>query len=125
MKEKENRAKILSQPSYWVEGVNAYLYDAIVSYMEKNNLKQKDLAEHLGISKGRVSQILNDGEINFSLEKIIQIALKVDKIPDFRFVDKIDYKEKNIQKTPVRKYSTNSDSRISVANEEKKKYKGG
>lgn len=124
MKEKENRAKILSQPSYWVEGVNAYLYDAIVSYMEKNNLKQKDLAEHLGISKGRVSQILNDGEINFSLEKIIQIALKVDKIPDFRFVDKTGYKEKNIQKTPVRKYSTNSDSRISVANEEKKKYKG-
>jgi transcriptional regulator with XRE-family HTH domain len=64
------------------------LYDAIIRFMEANKMKRKDLAEHLGISKGRVSQILNDGEINFSMEKIIDIALKLGKYPSFEFVDK-------------------------------------
>lgn len=56
-----------------------------MSYMEVHNMKRKDLAKYLGISKGRMSQIINDGDINFSLEKIIQIALKIGKIPSFRF----------------------------------------
>lgn len=85
------REKIINQPSYWVEGVNGLLYNAIVDYMEANNLNRTRLAAHLGISKGRVSQILNDGEINFSLEKIIEIALKVDKLPVFEFQVKQDF----------------------------------
>jgi len=68
--------KILNQPSYWVEGVNGSLYNAVISYMEANNLNRTKLASHFGISKGRVSQILNYGAVNFSLEKIIEIALK-------------------------------------------------
>ncbi|MCB0402250.1 MAG: hypothetical protein KDD41_09220, partial [Flavobacteriales bacterium] len=40
---------------------------------------------------GRVSQIINDGDINFSLEKVIEIALKVDKFPNFQFIDKQVY----------------------------------
>ena len=92
MKTTQNiRERILESPVYWVEGVNGMLYDAIVSYMEKHQMKQIDLAKHLGISPGRVSQILNDGNINFSLEKIIEIALKLDKIPSFLFEDKATY----------------------------------
>jgi len=79
------REKIISQPSYWVEQINGELYDSIMSYMEVHNMKRKDLAKYLGISKGRMSQIINDGDINFSLEKIIQIALKIGKIPSFKF----------------------------------------
>jgi transcriptional regulator with XRE-family HTH domain len=85
------REQILENPVYWVEGINGMLYDAIVTYMEKHQMKQKDLAKHLSISPGRVSQILNDGNINFSLEKIIEIAMKVDKIPNFLFEDKSTY----------------------------------
>lgn len=85
------REQILENPVYWVEGINGMLYDAIVTYMEKHQMKQKDLAKHLSISPGRVSQILNDGNINFSLEKIIKIAMKVDKIPNFMFEDKSTY----------------------------------
>ncbi|MFK8013287.1 MAG: XRE family transcriptional regulator [Marinicellaceae bacterium] len=91
MKNSSNRAKILNQPAYWVENINAFLYDAILGYMEDNNLNQKQLAKHLGISAGRVSQILNDGEINFSIEKIVEIALKVGKFPNFKFEDKAGY----------------------------------
>ena len=93
------RAQILENPIYWVEGINGMLYDAIVRYMEKHQMKQKDLAKHLGISPGRVSQILNDGNINFSIEKIIEIAIKVDKISNFIFEDKSTFLEGELKKT--------------------------
>lgn len=92
MRNRDNvREKILNQPSYWVEGINSFLYNAILEYMEENNMNRTELASHLGISKGRVSQILNDGEINFSIEKVVQIALKVNKFPLFELKDKSAY----------------------------------
>ena len=94
----DNRLKILDQPSYWVEKINTTLYNAILDFMEENEMKQKDLAEHLGISRSRVSQILNDGDVNFSLEKIVQIALKVGVYPNFKFESKevlLERKESN------------------------------
>ena len=92
MKSKNNtREKILNQPSYWVEGINSFLYNAILEYMEINNMNRTELAKYFGISKGRISQILNDGEINFSIEKVVQIALKIDKFPVFEFKDKQEY----------------------------------
>jgi transcriptional regulator with XRE-family HTH domain len=100
MKTTQNfRAQILENPMYWVEGINGMLYDAIVRYMVKHQMKQKDLAKHLGISPGRVSQILNDGNINFSIEKIIEIAIKVDKIPNFIFEDKSTFLDGELKKT--------------------------
>lgn len=89
---------MLNSSTYWVEGINGLLYDAIIVYMEKHDFKRKDLAEHLGISRGRVSQILNDGDINFSMEKIIEIALKVDKFPVFSFEDKNDFLQNDVIK---------------------------
>jgi predicted XRE-type DNA-binding protein len=118
----KNREKILNQPSYWIEKVNASLYDSIVNYMERHNMKQKDLAEYLGLSKGRVSQILNDGEINFSLEKIIHIALKVDKYPSFSFEDKkslIDREKKIYERNLFIQY--NIESFTSIKNQEDRK----
>lgn len=50
-----------------------------------------------------MSQILNDGNINFSLEKLIEIALKVDKIPAFLFEDKSSYLERERQLTEVKR----------------------
>jgi len=97
------REKILNSPAYWVEGINGLLYDAILTYMEKHDMKRKDLAKHLDVSKGRISQILNSGEINFSLEKIIEIALKVDKYPNFLFEDKSLFLEKERQLNTMNK----------------------
>jgi transcriptional regulator with XRE-family HTH domain len=99
---KNFREKVLDNPIYWVEGINGVLYDAIVTYMENHQMKQKDLARHLSISPGRVSQILNEGNINFSLEKLIEIALKVDKYPNFIFEDKSSFREIKSQKIQVK-----------------------
>ena len=101
------REKILNQSSYWVEGVNGSLYNAVLSYMEANNLNRTKLASYLGISKGRVSQILNDGEINFSLQKIIEIALKVGKYPVFEFQDKEAFLGKQSKHTNTKTISLN------------------
>lgn len=85
------REEILNHPSYWVEFVNAHLYDAIINFMDANSMKQADLAKHLGVSPGRISQILNTGDMNFSIDKIVDIALKVDQFPVFKFESKTVY----------------------------------
>lgn len=94
MKNNDLQKRILEQPDYWIEGINADLYDAILNFMDTNNMKQKDLASYLEISTGRVSQILNDGNINFSIDKIIRIALKIGLFPSFKFIDKKEFLEK-------------------------------
>lgn len=84
--------RILQEPGYWIEAVNGTMYNAILDYMEQNHLNRTRLATHLGISKGRVSQILNDGQINFSIEKLIEIALKIGKYPVFELKDAEEFR---------------------------------
>lgn len=85
---KSKYTEVALDPAYWVEHINNDMYDALVTYMEDNNLNQTKFAEYLGISKGRLSQILNSGEINFTIEKLVSIALKINKIPKLEFQDK-------------------------------------
>jgi len=102
----ENKfVEIIQQPSYWVEEVNNLMYDAMVNYMESHQLNKTEFADHLNITRGRLSQILNSGEINFSLEKLFSIALKIGKIPNIKFEDTATYitKLENVQK---KQYST-------------------
>lgn len=82
------RELILEQPSYWVESINGILYDAIIQYKEDQKFNRTQLADDLGISKGRISQILNDGETNFTIEKFCEIALKVGVFPDVKLTPK-------------------------------------
>ena len=65
--------EVALDPAYWVERINNDVYDALVT---------------LGISKGRLSQILNSGETNFTIEKLCTIALKINKTPNLEFKDK-------------------------------------
>lgn len=94
MNNKNKIEKVLKEPSYWIEGVNGMLYDAIINYMENKNLNRTQLANELQLSKGRISQILNDGEINFSINKIIEIALKIGVFPNFQLIDQQKYLSK-------------------------------
>lgn len=117
--------KILNQPAYWLEGINGLMYNALLDYMEKHELNRTELANHLGISKGRVSQILNDGEINFSLEKLIEIALKVDKFPVVELINKEDLLQKQIAEQNTKKIMLdyNKDSFSGLLEQPKKEVK--
>lgn len=104
MSNKNNiRKEILNTPDYWVEGINNFLFDAIVTFMEDNNMNRTKLAEHLNVSKGRISQILNDGETNFSIEKLVEISLKIGKFPDFKLIDKEIYLAKEASSRHLKK----------------------
>ena len=94
----ENRAdirkSILNESSYWIEKLNIDLYDALIIYQEKNHLSKGELASYLGISKGRLSQILNSGNSNFNTSTLVAILLKLGKYPHIEFIDQATFLEK-------------------------------
>ncbi len=112
--ESNNFSRILKESSYWVEGINGLLYNSILDYMEKNNLNRTQLAKELGLSKGRISQILNDGEINFSIEKLVEISLKINMFPILKFEDCDSYIDKLTFKRSLKKLKVDHFSHYST-----------
>lgn len=98
----EFRKTILNQPEYWIEHINAEIYNLLINFMEEKKLKKQDLAAFLGISAGRVSQLLNDGECNFNINTLIEISLKLETFPILKFENQqhfiaVEQKEKHLQ----------------------------
>ncbi|RYD83143.1 MAG: XRE family transcriptional regulator [Sphingobacteriales bacterium] len=81
------REEILNSESYWTSAIQLDLFNSIESFMEKNNLNKKQLAEHLNFSKGYISQVLN-GEFDHKISKMVKLALACDSVPLMFFVDK-------------------------------------
>ncbi len=54
-----SRKEILNSPEYWIAKIQMDLYNCAEEFMETNDLNRRQLAEHLGVSKGYVSQLLN------------------------------------------------------------------
>lgn len=79
-----SRAKILSSPAYWFEKSQNELFRQFHYYMERENINQTQLAERLGITRGRVSQILR-GESNFTMKTLIELGLFIGVIPKINY----------------------------------------
>ena len=79
-----SREKLLRSPEFWKLEIQMDLYDSITEFMNNNNLNRKELADKFGFSKGYISQILN-GEFNYSISKMVELALKIDKVPLVKF----------------------------------------
>ena len=60
----------------------------VKEYLLRNNLKQKDIVEKLGLSKNAISQSLNRD--NISLDKMILIAEALDCDLEIKLVPKSD-----------------------------------
>lgn len=56
--------------------------------MSENNMNRMQLAEHMGVSKGYISQLLN-GDYDHRLSKLVELAISFGYIPKIDFV-KID-----------------------------------
>ncbi len=76
--------EIIKSPDYWLTKIQNELYRELSRYMVKNNLNQNDLAKKLKVSRGYVNQVLN-GNFNFTLKKLIELSLAIDKIPSVSF----------------------------------------
>jgi transcriptional regulator with XRE-family HTH domain len=81
-----SRKEILTSPEYWFEEAQNELYRQVITFMEKEKLNQKQLAEKLGVSKGYISQILK-GEFNYTLKKLIELSMAVGKVPVIEYKD--------------------------------------
>lgn len=106
-----SKKELLSTPNYLLTKYQNEIFRQLVHYMESNNLSQKDIAEKLGVSGSYISQVLN-GNFNFTLKKLIDLGLMMDKIPNLEFVsiDEFWFSEKESQsKNPTISININLD----------------
>lgn len=85
-----NRKEILSTPEYWIAKTQIDLYNCAEDFMQANGMNRTDLAKHLGVSKGYVSQLLN-GDYDHKLSKLVELSLAFGVVPkiDFRPLNEV------------------------------------
>jgi transcriptional regulator with XRE-family HTH domain len=86
------REQLFRQPEFWIERIQNDIFRAVRRYMEEHDLNQTQLADHLKVSKGYISQILN-GNFNFSLTKLVDLCLALGVAPDVHLNDLNDFIE--------------------------------
>ena len=85
------REELLKSSEYWIETIQNKVFSDVSDYIEKNDVSNKSIAERLGLSKGRVSQILSGENLNFRLETLVKLCLAIERIPDFHLIDIKDF----------------------------------
>lgn len=85
------REELLRCPEYWTTLIQNELYRQIESYMEEHNMNKSQLAEHLGCSRGYVTQLLN-GDFDHKISKLVELSLAIGMVPtiDFRELEHVD-----------------------------------
>jgi predicted XRE-type DNA-binding protein len=85
MKQKDlyNLQALRKQPEFILTQLQNELHRELTIYMEKNALSKKQLAEKLGVSPSYISQVLN-GNFNFTVLKLVELSLAIDKVPVIR-----------------------------------------
>ena len=78
--------------SYWLTTIQSDLYAKVEEFRKARGWTRSQLAEHLGVSKGYVSQVLN-GDFDHKLSSLIRLALAVDTVPNLKFQDPAEYVE--------------------------------
>jgi transcriptional regulator with XRE-family HTH domain len=78
------REELLKTEEYWFETLQNEIYRTVAEYIKKEGLNQTQFAQKLGVSKGYISQIMN-GNFNYTLKKMIELSLAVNKAPAFEF----------------------------------------
>jgi len=84
------REELLKTQEYWFETLQNDIYRIVAEYLENEKINQSQLAEKLGVSRGYISQIMN-GNFNYTLKKLIELSLAVNKAPSFEFKNLNDF----------------------------------
>ena len=91
------RDELLRTGEYWFETLQNDIYRMVAEYIQKEGMNQTQLAEKLGVTKGYVSQIMN-GNFNYTLKKMIELSLALNKAPAFEFKNLEQYIQDDRQK---------------------------
>ncbi len=88
------RKDLLKSPDFWISQIQMELYACASKYMERTGKNRKELAEHLGVSKSYVSQLLN-GDYDHKLSKLVELSIAFGYIPkiEFRPLDEVIYED--------------------------------
>lgn len=81
------REHLLRNERFWIETIQNRIYNDLASYIKTEKISQKEIAKILGVSKGRISQILNGSNLNFRIDTLVKICLAINKVPNFKFED--------------------------------------
>lgn len=81
------REHLLRNERFWTETIQNKIYNDLASYIKTEKISQKEIAKRLGVSKGRISQILNGSNLNFRIDTLVKICLAINKVPNFKFED--------------------------------------
>ena len=79
-----SRKEILSSPEYWIAKIQMDLYNCAEEFMADNNMNRTQLAQHLGVSKSYISQLLN-GDFDHKLSKLVELAIAFGVVPKVEF----------------------------------------
>lgn len=84
------RHELLKSPEYWISKIQIELFNCADRFMMKHHKNRKQLAEHLGVSKGYVTQLLN-GDYDHRMSKFIELSLSFGYVPKIDFIPIEEY----------------------------------
>ena len=85
-----SRKELLQSKEYWVANIQIKLFEEIEAFMKEKGMNRTKLAEHLGCTKGYVTQLLS-GDFDNKLSKLVELSLAIGKIPEITFTDTDEY----------------------------------
>ena len=117
------RENLVKSREYIISQIQLNLLNLIGTYKENKKLKDYQLAEELGVSKGYVSQILH-ATFDHKISKIVDLALACNAMPLIYFVDleqfvNDDARDKVYALVPVARPKKISKSRKKIINRSK------
>ncbi|OFX31692.1 MAG: hypothetical protein A2X08_15980 [Bacteroidetes bacterium GWA2_32_17] len=105
------KEELIKTSEYWFETIQNEIFRQVSEYLESNEeMNQTKLAEKLGVTKGYVSQIMN-GNFNYTLKKLIELSLAVNKAPIIEFQDINEFVKDNT----IRKFKMDFNPIINVS----------
>lgn len=88
----------IKSPTYHYTKFQNKLYGEIVKYVEQTEgMNRSKLADKLGVTKGYISQIINNGA-DHKLSKLIKLSLAIGKIPQLEFLSAEEFLSTELQK---------------------------
>jgi transcriptional regulator with XRE-family HTH domain len=88
----KTRKDVLNNKGYWTADIQLKLYDSIRDFMKIHNMNQTQLAKHLKVTKGYITQILN-GDFDHKISKLVDLSLAIGKVPNLYLEDVDKYVE--------------------------------
>lgn len=86
------RENVLRSSGYWITKIQIALYNCAYRFMKENNKNRTQLAEHLGVTKGYITQLLN-GDYDHKLSKLVDLSLAFGYVPQIDFIPIEEYCE--------------------------------